>query len=55
MQIIFQDPFSSMRAMPRNSCSSALPVVVLPHPDSPTSAKVRPAARSNEMPSTALT
>ena len=30
-----------MRALSRSSCSIALPVVVLPHPDSPTSANVR--------------
>jgi hypothetical protein len=35
------------------SCSSALPTVVLPQPDSPTSASVRPGEIARETPSTA--
>jgi hypothetical protein len=37
------------------SCKSALPVVVFPQPDSPTSASVRPSASSKDTPSTAFT
>ncbi|MNS95516.1 hypothetical protein D3C72_1297820 [compost metagenome] len=43
-----------MRA-PSISRSSALPVVVLPQPDSPSSASVSPARNENVTPSTALT
>ena len=35
-------PGRSTAAWPRSSCTMALPVVVLPQPDSPTSASVRP-------------
>jgi hypothetical protein len=38
-----------------SSCRIALPTVVLPQPDSPTSASVRPRASSSETPSTART
>ena len=41
------------RAWPRSSCTIALPVVVLPQPDSPTSASVSPGAIVNDTPSTA--
>jgi len=37
----------------RSNCAIALPVVVLPLPDSPTSASVRPRASCRLMPSTA--
>ena len=37
------------------SCNSPLPTVVLPQPDSPTRASVRPAPIANETPSTART
>ena len=42
-------------AVGRISCKIALPTVVLPQPDSPTSASVRPGASLSDTPSTALT
>ncbi len=41
-------------ALPRSNCTIALPVVVLPQPDSPTSASVSRSATLNDTPSTAL-
>ncbi len=43
-----------MTAAPRSSWTIALPVVVLPQPDSPTRASVLPVGTSKETPSTAL-
>ena len=42
-------------AVGRTSCSRALPTVVLPQPDSPTRARVRPGYSSRSTPSTART
>ena len=42
-------------ALGRMSCRIALPTVVLPQPDSPTSASVRPDPMASETPSTART
>ena len=46
---------STSPALGRMSCRMPLPAVVLPQPDSPTSASVRPGRIASETPSTART